>query len=76
MVAWLREDKYYTQVKRAFTSTEAMEFFDVKELLALLDQHKSGAKDNSRKIWIIYMFLMWYRIYFIDCAVPEKPVAR
>ena len=76
VVAWLREDKYYTQVKRAFTSTEAMEFFDVKELLALLDQHKSGAKDNSRKIWIIYMFLMWYRIYFIDCAVPEKPVAR
>ena len=53
-----------------------MEFFDVKELLALLDQHKSGAKDNSRKIWIIYMFLMWYRIYFIDCTVPEKPVAR
>ena len=53
-----------------------MEFFDVKELLDLLDQHKSGVKDNSRKIWIIYMFLMWYRIYFIDCAVPEKPVAR
>lgn len=76
VVAWLREDKYYTQVKRAFTSTEAMEFFDVKELLALLDQHKSGAKDNSRKIWIIYMFLMWYRIYFIDCEVPQKPVAR
>ena len=76
VVAWLREDKYCTQVKRAFTSTEAMEFFDVKELLALLDQHKSGAKDNSRKIWIIYMFLMWYRIYFIDCEVPQKPVAR
>ena len=53
-----------------------MQFFDVKELLGLLDEHKSGAKDNSRKIWIVYMFLVWYRIYFVDRTVPEKPAAR
>ena len=32
--------------------------------------------DRSRKIWIVYMFLMWYKIYFVDKTVPEKPQAR
>jgi asparagine synthase (glutamine-hydrolysing) len=76
VVAWLREDKYYLQVRRAFTSSTAMRFFDVEMLMELLDEHKSGAKDNSRKIWIVYMFLMWYQIYFIDQTVPDKPTAR
>ncbi|MEE8721435.1 MAG: asparagine synthase (glutamine-hydrolyzing) [Eggerthellaceae bacterium] len=76
VVAWLREDKYYLQVRRAFTSSTAMRFFDVEMLMELLDEHKSGAKDNSRKIWIVYMFLMWYQIYFIDQTVPDKPAAR
>ena len=25
---------------------------------------KNGKKDNSRKIWTIYMFLLWYDVYF------------
>ena len=31
--------------------------------------------DRSRKIWIVYMFLMWYKIYFVDKTVPKKPAA-
>ena len=44
-------------------------------LVELLDEHRAGA-DRSRKIWIVYMFLMWYKIYFVDKTVPEKPQAR
>lgn len=69
IVSWLREDKYYRQVCEAFTSELATEFFNADELLKLLEEHKAGA-DHSRKIWIIYMFLMWYRIYFIDKIKP------
>lgn len=75
VVGWLRQDRYYAQIKDWFTGTEAQQFFNVDELVKLLDDHKSGAADNTRKIWIIYMFLMWYRIYFIDRAKPERPAA-
>ena len=27
--------------------------------------HKNGKKDNSRKIWTIYSFLVWYDEYFV-----------
>ena len=61
---WLREDKYYQIVKDAFTSAAAEQYFNVKELVKLLDRHKAGKEDNSRKIWTVYMFLIWYKEYF------------
>ena len=63
---WLREDAYYNQVKEAFLSPAARRYFHTDELMRLLDQHKAGKKDNSRKIWTVYMFLVWYSVYFED----------
>lgn len=61
---WLKEDKYYNTVKDAFTSPAAAEFFNVDEIVKLLDDHRNCKNDNSRKIWAIYMFLVWYKRYF------------
>lgn len=63
---WLREDAYYNKVKAAFESPAARQYFHTEELLRLLEQHKAGKKDNSRKIWTVYMFLVWYGVYFED----------
>lgn len=65
VVNWLREDRYYNEVKEWFTGPEAQQFFNTDKLVALLDEHRAGA-DRSRKIWICYMFLMWYRIFFTE----------
>jgi asparagine synthase (glutamine-hydrolysing) len=61
---WLRQQKYYDIVKAAFTSPAAEQFFNTAELVKLLDRHFSGKKDESRKIWTVYMFLTWYGVYF------------
>jgi asparagine synthase (glutamine-hydrolysing) len=65
---WLKEDKYYEKVKSAFKSKAAQEFFKTKEIVKLLDDHKNGKADNSRKIWTIYMFLVWHKDFFEDAA--------
>ena len=59
---WLKEDDIYNLVKKRFEN--ASEFFNTKEIIKLLDEHKAGKKDNSRKIWTVYIFLLWYDIYF------------
>ena len=61
---WLKEDKYYTIVKEAFTGKAAQEYFQTAEIMKFLDDHKAGKADNSRKIWTIYMFLVWHQQYF------------
>lgn len=61
---WLRKEEYYHRVRAAFLSKTAEKFFNTEELLKFLDQHYTGKKDNSRKIWTVYMFLLWYEVYF------------
>lgn len=65
---WLRQADHYEQVRGAFTSPAAEQFFHTDELVRLLDQHYRGKRDNSRKIWTVYMFLVWYGVYFGDQA--------
>ena len=61
---WLKEDKYYGIVKDAFESDSAKKFFNTDLLIELLDDHKNGKADNSRKIWTVFTFLIWYKVYF------------
>ncbi len=61
---WLKEDKYYNIVKKSFTGKTAEKYFNTDILLNLLNEHKSGKKDNSRKIWTVYSFLVWYNVFF------------
>ncbi len=63
---WLKEDKYYNLVKETFTSPVSEHFFNTELLVRLLDEHRDGKKDNSRKIWTIYIFLVWYKVFFDD----------
>ena len=61
---WIREEKYYVKIKSHFESLEAAQFFDQQEIMALLNSHYEGKKNNARKIWTIFMFLIWYKKYF------------
>ena len=40
------------------------ELFDRDNIMKLLDDHKNGVRDNYRKVWAIYSFLKWYKVYF------------
>ena len=75
---WLRDEHYYHVVKDMFTSPTAEKFFNTDLLLQYLDEHFDEKEDNSRKIWTIYVFLVWYQIYFgavapEDLAPAERP---
>lgn len=61
---WIKEDDIYNKIKTRFLN--ASEFFNTSEIVKLLDDHKNGKYDNSRKVWTIYIFLVWYDRYFSE----------
>lgn len=61
---WIKEDSIYKKIEDVFKKSS--EFFDVDYILKLLSDHKEGKKDNSRKVWTIYSFLIWYQEYFVE----------
>lgn len=66
IIKWFREEKYYNIVKQTFEEDFTKEFFNQKTLLKLLEDHYKGKKNNCRKIWTVYVFLIWYKKFFID----------
>lgn len=69
--AWLREDLGYKQIKALFEADFVTEFFDQAKILQLVEDHHDGKADLQRKIWAIYSFLTWYKVYFIDENIPQ-----
>ncbi len=63
---WLKDKKYYDRVRKMFTSETAEKFFNTDLIVSYLDDHFNGKEDNSRKVWTIYVFLLWYGIFFGD----------
>ncbi len=61
---WLKEDKFYNRVKEAFCSDVAKKYFNIDKIVGYLDNHRQGKGDFSRKIWTIYMFLVWHKQFF------------
>jgi asparagine synthase (glutamine-hydrolysing) len=64
MRVWLTQDCWYARVRTTFEGEAAGRFFHTRPLIALLDEHRAGHADNSRKIWNVYVFLIWYEVFF------------
>lgn len=67
---WLREEKYYNIVRDLFSQSFVNEFFDQEKILRMLDDNFEEKIDERRKIWTIFTFLTWYKVYFIDNEMP------
>ena len=63
---WLCEDEYYNKVMSVLTSETAEKYFNTDILVKLMEDHKNGKADNSRRIWTVYVFLVWHKVYFED----------
>lgn len=61
---WMKEKDVYSTISKSFESKIAKELFDVTYLNKLLTEHISNKKDNYRKIWTVYTFLVWYEDFF------------
>ena len=61
---WIREEEYYQIIKKEFNEKYVDNFFDREVINKLLEQHYHNIKNNGRKIYNIYIFLVWYKVYF------------
>lgn len=67
---WLKSDlgRY---VREIINNAEVDKLINKKYIINLLDEHIRGKKDNSRKIWTVFMFCLWYQIYIEGKSVSE-----
>ncbi len=39
--------------------------------MKLLNDHHEGRHEEQRKIWTIFSFLTWYKVFFVDEEIPK-----
>ena len=68
---WLKEAEVLRNlVKAAFQGENGREVLPHgQSWCSYLDDHKAGKADNSRRVWTVYTFLVWYKQFFSEEAV-------
>lgn len=61
---WMCEEEGTERLQKAFSGEAAGKYFHTEKLLELLSEHQKGRADNSRKLWTVYTFCLWYEMFF------------
>ncbi|KRM72031.1 asparagine synthase (glutamine-hydrolyzing) [Lacticaseibacillus brantae] len=67
---WLEDEPFYQEVRSLFEQDWVSEFFDQDAILDILDKTFRQESDDRRKVWTIYTFLVWYKVFFRDEEIP------
>jgi asparagine synthase (glutamine-hydrolysing) len=67
---WLRTSLYdYAHQSLLSDHATAESFFERKEMMRLLAEHRAGAKNHGRQLWVLLQFELWRRRWGIAPAL-------
>ncbi|CAN3129692.1 asparagine synthase (glutamine-hydrolyzing) [Mycobacterium sp. smrl_JER01] len=68
---WLRSGELLDWAYAMIGTSGAGELVDLTAVRAMLDEHRSGAGDHSRRLWTVLIFMLWYAI-FVDRSITPQ----
>ena len=69
---WLR-DEMYDWARGIVADSKTDELIDKPAVMRLLEEHKAGTLDHSRRIWALLVFMLWYGIFVEHRIKPDVP---
>jgi asparagine synthase (glutamine-hydrolysing) len=69
---WLR-DEMYDWARGIVLDSQADHLVDLAAVQRLLDAHREGPVDHSRRVWTLLVFLLWHGIFVEQRITPEIP---
>jgi asparagine synthase (glutamine-hydrolysing) len=69
---WLR-DEMYVWARDIIRDSQADHLVDLDAVQRMLDAHREGPIDHSRRIWTLLVFLLWHGIFVEQRIRPEVP---
>ena len=69
---WLR-DEMYGWARDIVRDSQADHLVDLAAVSRMIDAHREGPIDHSRRIWTLLVFLIWHGIFVEDRIRPEIP---
>ncbi|WP_026448870.1 asparagine synthase (glutamine-hydrolyzing) [Actinopolyspora mortivallis] len=69
---WLR-DEMHDWARTIIRESQTEQLLDKKAVLQLLEEHRSGVLDHSRRLWALLVFMIWHGIFVENRLTPQIP---
>ncbi len=69
---WLATDMY-DWARGIINDSATEDLLDKNAVLGLLEEHRAGTLDHSRRLWALLVFMLWYGIFVEGRIKPEVP---
>ncbi len=68
---WLRAGELLDWSYSMIDASAAGELIDLAAVRSMLDEHRSGETDHSRRLWTMLIFMLWHAIFVEESVTPE-----
>lgn len=68
---WLRAGELLEWAYGMVGSSQAGHLVDVAAVRRLLDEHRCGTSDHSRRLWTMLIFMLWHAIFVEHSVLPQ-----
>ena len=69
---WLKDEMHDWAVDIVRTS-QTDQYLDKNAVLRLIEEHRSGVLDHSRRIWALLVFMIWHGVFVERRISPDIP---
>ncbi len=67
---WLRAGELLDWAYATVASSQAGHLVDIAAVRRMLDEHRSGVSDHSRRLWTVLIFMLWHAIFVERSVTP------
>jgi asparagine synthase (glutamine-hydrolysing) len=68
---WLRAGPLLEWAHEMLDSSATDQLIDVSAVRRMLDEHRCGTSDHSRRLWTLLIFMLWHAIFVEHSVVPQ-----
>ncbi|MFI1918699.1 asparagine synthase (glutamine-hydrolyzing) [Nocardia sp. NPDC020380] len=68
---WLRGPELYDWARTQITESGTDHLLNKPAILAMLEEHRTGPLDHSRRLWTLLIFMIWHGIFVENRIKPE-----
>ena len=67
---WLRAGELLDWANQLIATSGAGQYVDLPAVRQMLEEHRTGEVDHSRRLWTVLIFMLWYAIFVDGTVVP------
>ena len=67
---WLRSGDLLEWANQTVAPSQAGHLVDLAGVRTMLEEHRTGVSDHSRRLWTVLIFLLWHAIFVEHSVVP------